>query len=144
MNILGTRGMEISMKSEDAVSGATRMWLRAEGLAVLVFSILLYWKFGERWWLFPLLLLVPDLSMLGYLVNSRVGKISYNIVHSYVLPLSFAIAAMATHSLRLLPLICIWTAHIGMDRFFGYGLKASDVFGDTHLGRLGKKETVLN
>jgi hypothetical protein len=132
--------MKTSLASGGAVSGAARTWLRAEGLAVLMFSILLYWNFGARWWLFVLLLLVPDLSMLGYAVNPRVGRLSYNIVHSYVLPLCVAIATIVTHSVRLLPLVCIWTAHIGMDRLLGYGLKVSDMFGDTHLGRLGKRE----
>jgi hypothetical protein len=132
--------MKISAASDGAISGSTRTWLRADGLAVLVFSVLLYWNFGARWWLFAVLFLVPDLSMLGYTVSPRIGRLSYNIVHSYVLPLSVATAAIATHSVRLLPLVCIWTAHIGMDRFLGYGLKVSDMFGDTHLGRLGKRE----
>jgi len=34
--------------SDGAISGAARIWLRAEGLAVLVFSVLLYWNFGAR------------------------------------------------------------------------------------------------
>lgn len=135
--------MNISVASDGAVSGVTRTWLRAEGLAVLVFSIALYWESGGRWWLFVALLLVPDASMLSYAVNPRVGRISYNVVHSYVLPLSVAIFAIAMHSVRVLPFVCIWTAHIGMDRSLGYGLKTSDRFGDTHLGRLGKKENMV-
>ena len=132
--------MKTSVVSDGAIFGAARTWLRAEGLAVLVFSIVLYWSFSARWWLFVLLLLVPDLSMLGYAVSPRAGRLSYNIVHSYVLPVSIAIAAIATHGVRLLPLVCIWTAHIGMDRFLGYGLKVSNMFGDTHLGRPGRRE----
>ncbi|MDR5728077.1 MAG: DUF4260 family protein [Terriglobia bacterium] len=130
--------MTVSMVFDGAVSGTTRAWLRGEGLLVLLLSVLLYWNLGARWWLFLVLLLLPDLSMLGYLVDSRAGKLSYNIVHSYVLPLGLAVAAIATHSVRLLPLVCIWTAHIGMDRVLGYGLKTSGMFGDTHLGVLGK------
>ena len=36
-----------------------------------------------------------------------------------------------------LPIAFIWTAHIGMDRALGYGLKYPSAFGDTHLGRVG-------
>jgi hypothetical protein len=36
----------------------------------------------------------------------------------------------------MLPFLCIWTAHIGIDRFLGYGLKYSAAFGGTHLGTL--------
>lgn len=134
--------MTVSMVFDGAVSGATRAWLRGEGLVVLLLSIVLYWNLGGRWGLFLVLLLIPDLSMLGYLVDPRVGKLSYNVVHSYVLPLGLAVAAIATHSVRLLPLVCIWTAHIGMDRVLGYGLKTSDKFGDTHLGILGKRTKI--
>jgi hypothetical protein len=134
--------MKISVASDGAVSGAARTWLRVEGLAVLVFSIVLYWNSGARWWLFGVLLLVPDLSMLGYALSSTAGRISYNIVHSYTLPLSVAIAAIVMHSVRVPPFVCIWTAHIGIDRLLGYGLKTSNRFGDTHLGILGKKKNM--
>jgi hypothetical protein len=38
-----------------------------------------------------------------------------------------------------LPIALIWANHIGVDRLMGYGLKYSDGFGWTHLGRLGKR-----
>lgn len=122
---------------EGANAGAVRAWLRAEGLAVLVLSLLLYRHFGASWWMFAgLLLLIPDLSMLPYLINPRAGSISYNVVHSYFLPLGLATVAIATHRVGMLPILAIWTAHIGMDRFLGYGLKYPTAFKDTHLGAL--------
>ena len=39
----------------------------------------------------------------------------------------------------LLSIAMIWLAHIGVDRALGYGLKYSEGFGFTHLGRIGKK-----
>ena len=30
--------------------------------------------------------LVPDLSMLGYLVGRQMGAVSYNLFHTYALP----------------------------------------------------------
>jgi hypothetical protein len=33
----------------------------------------------------------------------------------------------------------IWIAHIGIDRALGYGLKYATGFGDTHLGRIGRR-----
>jgi hypothetical protein len=33
----------------------------------------------------------------------------------------------------------ILIAHIGLDRALGYGLKYSTAFGDTHLGRSGRR-----
>ncbi len=120
-----------------AVSGAVRIWLRAEGFSVLALSALLYSHFGASWWIFFGLLLVPDLSMLGYLINPRIGSTAYNLAHNYVLPLAVAIAALALDRPAILPYACIWTAHIGLDRLLGYGLKYPAAFSATHLGNLG-------
>lgn len=124
--------------SNGAVDGAVRIWLRAEGLAVLALSILLYWHSGSRWRIFLVLLLTPDLSMVPYLLSPRVGGVCYNIVHSYFLPASIAVLAILLNQLSALPFVCIWTAHIGLDRFLGFGLKYS-TFGETHLGILASR-----
>ena len=47
------------------------------------------------------------------------------------------------HANALLPFALIWANHIGVDRLLGYGLKYSDGFGFTHLGRLGKRDATL-
>ena len=61
------------------------------------------------------------------------GAICYNIVHSYVLPLTLALfGAIAGRPLALY-LVLIWGAHIGFDRVLGYGLKYPTAFKDTHL-----------
>lgn len=71
--------------------------------------------------------------MLGYLVNVRVGTLIYNAVHTYAGPLLLvAISASGIHS-GLLPYALIWTAHLGMDRMLGFGLKYPTTFKDTHL-----------
>jgi len=60
---------------------------RLEGAAVLIVSLLSYhWSQGS-WLSLALLFLVPDLSMLGYAANVRVGAITSNAVHTYVGPL---------------------------------------------------------
>jgi hypothetical protein len=108
-------------------------WLRAEGFGVLALSILLFARTGASWWLFAALLLAPDLAMLPYLVNPKIGSISYNLAHNYLFPLVLALAALAFRQSRVLPYVLIWTAHIGMDRALGYGLKYPTAFKNTHL-----------
>jgi len=44
-----------------------------------------------------------------------------------------------TASPLVLSIAIIWLAHIGFDRTLGYGLKYTEGFGFTHLGRIGKK-----
>lgn len=112
--------------------------LRAEGLAVFVAGVLTYLQLnGHPLWLLPLLL-VPDVSMVGYLGGPRLGAITYNLVHNLVLALALlAIGWFAA----LAPLAlggAIALAHVGMDRSLGYGLKLPTDFRDTHLGRIGR------
>lgn len=115
------------------------MLLRLEGLMVAAVSAVLYQHTSQSWWLFLALWLVPDLSMLGYLAGSCRGARIYNAAHTYVPPAILALSALGLHLSALLPFALIWINHIGVDRFMGYGLKYSDGFGWTHLGRLGKR-----
>jgi hypothetical protein len=117
-----------------AVTGAVRFWLGGEGFAVLLLSVLFYWQSDLSWWWFFGLLLVPDVFMLPYAVSVKAGTVSYNLAHNYVFPLGLAAYAIAFHQPALLPYLCIWTAHIGMDRALGFGLKYPTSFRSTHLG----------
>lgn len=123
----------------DSVTGSARMWLRIEGLVVLLAAILCYRQMGASWLLFVVLFLAPDLSMLGYLAGSRVGAAAYNVVHSYALPVTLLVVAVFTQHRTAVACALIWVAHIALDRTFGYGLKYPSAFGETHLGRIGDK-----
>jgi len=48
------------------VRGGPRLLLRIEGLAYAVLALIGYAHGGYSWWLFAALILVPDVSMLGY------------------------------------------------------------------------------
>ncbi|WP_066190130.1 DUF4260 domain-containing protein [Gracilibacillus timonensis] len=111
--------------------------LRVEGLAVLAVSVYVYFIVLEFHWLaFVLLLLAPDLSMIGYMKNNKIGSIIYNFFHTYTIPMLLIILSVAIHHTVLLLISLIWVAHIGMDRLFGYGLKYPTKFQDTHLERI--------
>lgn len=108
---------------------------------MLLASILLYAHVGGSWWLFVLLLLAPDLAMLGYLGGPRLGARLYNVAHVYAGPLVLAALGVWQSWPLGVALALIWTAHIGMDRMLGYGLKLPEGFQHTHLGRIGKPDT---
>lgn len=122
------------------VVGAVRTVLRLEGLTVLTLALAAYATSHVSWWEFAALFLAPDLSFLGYLVNPRVGGLTYNTLHSYIAPLLLGLAANLAGAPFLVPLAVIWIAHIGFDRSLGYGLKYASAFGDTHLGSLRRPE----
>lgn len=111
--------------------------LRAEGLFVLAAAIAVYVHVGGGWLLFVLLLLAPDLGMLGYLTGPRVGAVAYNAVHIYAGPVLVGLVGLFLASTLTVQLALIWTAHIGLDRMLGYGLKSPEGFKVTHLGTLG-------
>ena len=110
--------------------------LRIEGLAILAVSVFLYWQMHFGWLLFAVLLLAPDLSMVGYLGGVKIGAPIYNIVHTLVGPLLLIGFSLMTTRIAVLPYGLIWTAHIGMDHMLGFGLKYPTNFKDTHLQRV--------
>jgi Domain of unknown function (DUF4260) len=114
-----------------------RFLLHAEGFAILSVSFAAYHQLDGSWLLFFLLFLWPDLFMLGYLVNVRLGAALYNLVHTEVAPLFLGACAVFEDWHRLLLFAIIWMAHIGLDRMLGYGLKYPTFFNDTHFQRIG-------
>lgn len=107
--------------------------LHLEGLVLFVGAIALYAASGGSWLLFVVLLLAPDLGILGYLVNVRVGTLTYNSVHTYLLPAVLVALGVALNAPLATQIGLIWFAHIGMDRTVGYGLKYPTEFKDTHM-----------
>ena len=107
--------------------------LRLEALAILVAAVVAYYHLRGPAWLFIVLLLAPDLFIVGYLAGKTVGAAVYNTGHYYGLPLALAALALTTGWQTGLLLALIWTAHIALDRAFGYGFKYRTGFKDTHL-----------
>jgi hypothetical protein len=115
------------------------VFLRVEGAVLLALAIFLYARRDASWWLFLILLLVPDVGILGYATrNPRAGAIVYNLFHTYLPPAVLAVVGVAAESRTAFLLALIWFAHIGVDRMMGYGLKYPSHFRDTHLGRIGR------
>lgn len=114
--------------------------LRLEGVGAFVAAVGGYILLDGPLWLFAVLILAPDVGMLGYVAGARVGSVTYNVLHTYVGPLLLATVGywMAAELVTLVALV--WAAHIGADRALGYGLKHATAFGDTHLGRVGRQE----
>lgn len=118
-----------------------RPWLRAEGAAAFAAGLAGFLFLGLPWWAFLLLLIVPDVSMVGYLRGPRVGAILYNLVHDLATGVVVAALGLAIGSVPLAAAGAILVAHSGMDRMAGYGLKFPDAFQQTHLGRIGRRQS---
>jgi hypothetical protein len=107
--------------------------LRTEEAVLLIATLFAYQHLHFSWLLFAILFLTPDLFMLGYLANVRVGAATYNLAHTLTLPLVLLLASYLLHWHLASELALIWTAHIAVDRLLGFGLKYPTFFKDTHL-----------
>lgn len=114
-----------------------RILLKLEWLAVLIATLVAYGLLGFSWLLFAILILAPDLSMLGYLAGPRVGAVAYNAMHTLIAPGILALLGWWLTLPLLTALALILLAHVAVDRALGYGLKYASGFKDTHLGRIG-------
>ena len=105
------------------------------GLALFLFSGLDY---GWGW--FALWFFAPDLSMLGYLANPRVGAWNYNLIHHKGLSVTLFVlgSLLSIPWIMFAPLRAILLGHSRFDRVLGYGLKHEDSFHNTHLGMIGR------
>lgn len=112
--------------------------VRIEWGVVAVVAIALYGMTGVSWWFFALLILAPDLSMLGYLAGPRVGAVAYNALHFLAFPVLLALYGVWLGHQPAVAAALVWIAHIAIDRMLGYGLKLPTDFRDTHLGRIGR------
>jgi len=129
---------------DTAVSGTPRALLRGEGMAMLVAAVVGYQAIGASWILFAVVLLLPDLGLVGYVVGPRTGALTYNALHTYIGPVGLAALAHFGIAPGTWPICLIWMAHIGMDRTLGLGLKFSSAFKNTHLGIFGRAETTAD
>jgi hypothetical protein len=109
--------------------------LHLEALVFLTAGCIAYNRlYPGKWGLFALLFLVPDVSLLPYLLSKGLPAASiYNIFHSYVFPLALGLFAWTQQSVLAGEVSLIWMAHIGFDRALGYGLKYPGEFKHTHV-----------
>lgn len=112
--------------------------LKLEELFMFALTIFLFSKMDFAWWWYPALLFTPDLSMIGYLINPKIGAVTYNSIHHKALGISLYVLGImfASQPLQLAGLILF--GHSSMDRVLSYGLKYSDSFQHTHLGMIGR------
>ncbi|HWB27212.1 MAG TPA: DUF4260 domain-containing protein [Chitinophagaceae bacterium] len=110
--------------------------IQLEELAMFLLSIYLFSRLSFAWWWYPSLILLPDISMLGYIFGNKAGAVAYNFVHHKAIAIAVYIAGVYTGNevLQLTGLILF--GHSSMDRMMGYGLKTFKGFKFTHLGEL--------
>lgn len=110
--------------------------LKLEEILMFLISIFLFSQMDYAWWIYLALILTPDVGMLGYLANPRLGAMTYNLFHhkGIAIMVGFLGYWWRVPELQLAGIILF--GHASMDRIMGYGLKFNDDFKHTHLGNL--------
>lgn len=112
--------------------------LKLEELAMLLLGIFLFSQLNFSWWWFIGLFLAPDLGMLGYLINTKVGAFTYNLFHHKFVAIGIYFFGIFITSEIVQMIGILLFSHASFDRIFGYGLKYEKGFKFTHLGEIGK------
>ena len=112
--------------------------LRIEQGAFFGTSIIALYFFGVPWWGYIVLLLGPDISMIGYVFGPTTGALMYNIFHHKGVGVIIGMVGFIFGGQIAIMMGIIIVGHSSMDRMLGYGLKYPDAFTHTHLGWIGK------
>ncbi len=91
-------------------------------------------------WVWIILFFAPDIGMLGYLINTRIGAFTYNLFHHKGIAVALAFTGYYLNNDVLTAVGVLLFAHASFDRIMGYGLKYEDSFKNTHLGSLEKNK----
>jgi hypothetical protein len=111
--------------------------LRVEGAFICgLCAYFLFGRFDAPWWVLPIFILGPDVSMIGYLINPRIGSVAYNVAHTFIVAIAIGAAGVILENNLIVMTGLILAGHSGMDRAFGFGLKYATEFKDTHLGKV--------
>jgi hypothetical protein len=111
--------------------------IKLEEIMMFVLGIYLFGLLDYAWWWFLVLILAPDIGMIGYAFGNKIGAIFYNIFHHKGLAIGTYLFGMYL-SLPLWQLAgVILFSHSALDRALGYGLKYDKGFKYTHLGDIG-------
>lgn len=115
--------------------------IKIEEILMLALSVYLFSMLNFDWWWYLVFILAPDLSMLAYLLNNKLGAISYNLFHHKGVAILIYLIGIYINNEAVQFTGILLFGHASMDRIFGYGLKYYDSFNHTHLGMIGKKKS---
>lgn len=110
--------------------------LKVEELAMFLATIYALYLHEVPWWAYLLLALGPDIGMIGYAINPKIGAFTYNLLHHKGAAVAVGLLGFLMGSDATFLAGIVLFGHSSMDRIFGYGLKFTDAFKNTHLGSL--------
>ena len=117
----------------------TILKLEEAAMTAIGIYLLSVYNLNLSFWVWIILFFTPDIGMLGYLINTRIGAFTYNVFHHKGIAVALAVTGYYFSNDVLTSVGILLFAHASFDRIMGYGLKYEDSFKNTHLGSLEKK-----
>lgn len=124
------------MKHLLKIEEAAQLAAAIAGLCLLPFEF--------DWYVWVILFLAPDMSLVGYLGGSKAGAFTYNLVHHKGSGIALLLGGLYAAEPVAYLIGLLLFAHSAFDRMLGYGLKYPDAFRHTHLGSMGMKKGATN
>jgi hypothetical protein len=102
--------------------------IKLEEVALVLLSFYLFLSLDYAWWWFPLLFFVPDISLMGFLIDRKAGATAYNFIHHKALSVVLYLLGSVTQfpALQLAGLVMF--GHSSFDRALGFELQQPDAF----------------
>ena len=118
----------------------TILKLEEAAMTAIGIYLLTIYNLHLSFWIWAILFFSPDIGMLGYLVNTRIGAVIYNLFHHKGIAIAVAATGYYLHNDVMTAIGILLFTHASFDRRMGYGLKYNNSFKNTHLGSLAKNQ----
>jgi hypothetical protein len=118
----------------------TILKLEEAAMASIGIYFLTIYNLNLSFWIWIFLFFTPDIGMLGYLINTKVGAVTYNLFHHKGIAIVLVAAGHYFNFDVVIAIGILLFAHASFDRIMGYGLKYGNSFKNTHLGSLEKNK----
>jgi hypothetical protein len=103
-----------------------KMLLKLEEAGLVLLSFYLFLALDYAWWWFPLLFFLPDISLIGFVINKKAGALTYNVIHHKALSVALYLLGSVTqiHMMQLAGLVML--GHSSFDRALGFELQQTE------------------
>jgi hypothetical protein len=100
--------------------------LKLEELTLVLLSFYLFLALDYAWWWFALLFFVPDISLIGFLINKKSGAVTYNLIHHKALSVALYLLGSFTQMPALQLAGLVMFGHSSFDRVLGFELQQTE------------------
>ena len=97
--------------------------IKLEEFTLVLLSFYLFLALDYAWWWFPVLFLLPDISLLGYAINPKAGTVTYNFIHHKALAVILYLLGGFAQFPGMQAAGLVLFGHSSFDRLLGFELQ---------------------